>query len=298
MPDSITPGLRAFPAIILYAVAVFLLGALFAPWLFWTIQWVAPHLPIGGERLAGQPFRRIFSRALLIVGIIGLWPLFRASGIRSWSEIGWVRRRDWWRQFLVGWLVGLGSFGLAAVGAGLLGRGGPAGDRSTDAIGSALLRYLLTGLVVAVIEETFFRGGLQRAMQQMLRLPLAIAVASAIYSALHFLKPSGLKIAADAVTWTSGFDCLGRVATRSYASPDMAVAFVSLFLVGFILGWAFARTGTLYLSVGLHAGWVLANEFARWWGAGKLTENVVTWPVLGLTFVLVAWWCRSYHPPR
>jgi hypothetical protein len=83
---------------------------------------------------------------------------------------------------------------------------------------------------------------------------------------------------------------------------------VPVFLI-IALGWAFARTEALYLSMGLHAGWVFtlqsfsfltipnAGVSGRWLGAVALTENVATWPVLVGTFFLVAWLCRNKLDP-
>ena len=81
-------------------------------------------------------------------------------------------------------------------------------------------------------------------------------MASAIYSAVHFLKTKGAGIASDDVNWLSGFNYLGQVIAHSWQAPGVGVGFVTLLLAGMILGLAFARTHALYLSIGLHAGWV------------------------------------------
>jgi len=43
----------------------------------------------------------------------------------------------------------------------------------------------------------------------------------------------------------------------------------------------------------LHAGWVLANEFARWLGGGSVIEYATCWPVLLLLLVVMAWRLRK-----
>ncbi len=299
--------MRASKAIVLYAVAIVALGALLAPSAFWAAQ-AAGHL-LQSDWLTRQPFRRVLDRTLLIVALAGLWPLLRAVGIRSWNALGFARTADWWRPVLLGAGLGISSFLLAGaislvVGARLLDFSKPAPE-----IASSLLKYLVTGIVVALIEETFFRGGIQGALQRGMPFVPALVVASAVYSALHFLKPSGVVIAADEVRWYSGFDCLSQVVSRSLVAPGVAVGFVTLFLAGWILGWAFAKTRSLYLSMGLHAGWVFTlksyafftntnvSDVGRWLGAGALTENIATWPVLVGTFFLVAWLCRGKLAP-
>jgi membrane protease YdiL (CAAX protease family) len=63
------------------------------------------------------------------------------------------------------------------------------------------------------------------------------------------------------------------------------------------LGLAYAKTRALYLPIGLHAGWVLANESARWLDAGAIIEDMTTWPVLALLLVIVGWLCTKKLKP-
>jgi membrane protease YdiL (CAAX protease family) len=130
-----------------------------------------------------------------------------------------------------------------------------------------------------------------------MKVGVAVILASAIYSALHFMKPNRVNIPADQVTWNSGLTCLSDIASRSFGERDVLVGFVTLFLAGCILGLAYAWTKALYLSIGLHAGWVLANEFARWLGAGRIVEDILSWPVLAVLLVLVVWLCRNKLKP-
>ena len=288
--------MRTFKAIGLYAVAVVLLGAFLAPWLFWTLQTLAAHVPAVGS-LARQPFHRIFDRAILIVAFAGLWPLLRGVGFRSWSDLGYVKARSGWSHILVGFILGLGSFGVLILIEVTMGSRTVSIDRSATQIAGAVLRFLATGVAVALVEETFFRGALQGAFERGTNIVVAVILASVIYSALHFVKPTHLIIPADQVTWNSGLTCLTGSVTRSLGERNVFVGFVTLFLAGCILGLAYARTKALYLSIGLHAGWVLANEFARWLGAYQIVEDKVAWPVLLVLLALVMWLCRNKLKP-
>ena len=288
--------MRTSKAIGLYAVAVILLGALLAPWLFWALQGLAAHFSSFGS-LAHQPFHRIFDRAVLIVAFAGLWPLLRAIGFRSWRDLGYVKARGWWRHVIIGFAFGVGSFTLVAVIAVAMGSRTVSFDKSTGQIADAILRYLLTGIIVALIEETFFRGALQGAFQRGMNVVVAVMLASVIYSGLHFVKPNRVNIPADQVTWSSGVTCLVGSVTRSAGERDVLVGFVTLFLAGCILGLAYVKTKALYFSIGLHAGWVLANEFARWLGAYQIIEDKIAWPVLVVLLGLVAWLCQNKLKP-
>ena len=106
--------MRSVRAIILYVLCVILLGALLASWLYWLVQWLAASFS-WAEWMARHPFRRIFNRSLMIVALVGLWPLMRSLGIRSWAHLGYARLPSWWRQLLVGVLLGMVSVGVALV---------------------------------------------------------------------------------------------------------------------------------------------------------------------------------------
>jgi hypothetical protein len=288
--------LRAPRAIGLYAVAVILLGALFAPWLFWGVQRLSSQPPAAGS-FAAYPFHRIFDRAVMIVAFAGLWPLLRAVGFRSWSDLGYARARGWWRHALGGWAVGVASFALIIIVIVAMGSRTPHFDKTAGQMAGAALHFLLAGIAIALIEETLFRGALQGAFQRGMRVAPAVVLSSVVYSAMHFLKPTGVNIPANQVGWESGFTCLAGIVSQSLLQRDILVEFVTLFLAGGVLGLAYAKTGALYLPIGLHAGWVLANESARFVEVRGTTENIAAWPILALLLVVIARLCRTTFKP-
>lgn len=265
---------RPVGAILLWVVGTVIGGALLSPWLYW----------VAGPWFPDAPFRRVFNRALLIVACMGLWPLLREQGVRSWSDIGWSKRTGWWRELGLGIGCGLLSLGVVIVVSVLL------DHRQLDWGRRELLplfgKLLVTAGVVAVLEETFFRGALLRALDRVLPAAGALAVTSAIYSAVHFLKPKGVRMTPAEVNWLSGFDCLGQILTKSLATPGVVMGFITLFLAGWILGWARRHTGALYFSIGLHAGWIVPNELTRKLGGGRLIEDWLAWPTLIILWVV------------
>jgi hypothetical protein len=74
--------------------------------------------------------------------------------------------------------------------------------------------------------------------------------------------------------------------------------FFNLTLVGILLGLAYQRTGNLYFSVGLHAGWIFwlktygafttdsAGEKIWFWGSGKMIDGWLAFFVLLATLFL------------
>ena len=276
--------MRAAKLIAIYAAAIVGFGAAGTPWVF---KLVHPLLP-------GVPFRRLFDRVALVVAVVGLWPLLRGLGSRSWRDLGFPCTRRWWQHTLAGLGFGIASFLASGVLLIALGARRLDTDLSAADVMLQLLKFIGIGIAVALVEETLFRGGLQNALQRAFGTAAALIVASSVYSAVHFLKPKGAAVSPEAVTWLSGVDYLGRVLRHSMDAPGVAVGFVTLFLVGLTLGWAFAKTRALYFSMGLHAGWVMTlKTFALLTSGGSMINNAATWPVLVVVLLLVAWLCRA-----
>lgn len=288
--------MRTSRVIPVYAVAVILLGALLAPCLFWAVQRLAAQTS-AAQSLAAYPFRRVFNRSVMIVALAGLWPLLRAIGFRSWSDLGYVPSRDWWRHALGGLALGTGSLTLVIMLTIVWGKRFLHFDKPVGQMPGVALHFLLAGILIALYEETFFRGALQGAFQRGMNVVIAVILASAIYSALHFLKPNGVDIPANQVAWNSGFTCLRGIVSQPFRQDSVLIAAVTLFLAGCVLGLAYAKTGALYLPIGLHAGWVLANESARWLKAGTIIEDMATWPMLIVLLVVIARLCRTTFKP-
>jgi membrane protease YdiL (CAAX protease family) len=248
---------------------------------------VHPYLP-------QVPFRRVFNRTLMIVAFAGLWPLLRALEIRSLAALGLPSRPGWWREVAWGWVLGVGS--LAVGGVALWGLGYRSFTGLPAGWGRVLLGAAVAGVVVGVVEELFFRGGILGGLRRATGQWTALWVSSAVYSVVHFLQPKGARIAADAVQWWSGVEQLGLVLRYWWMQPGLVVGFGTLLLAGMVLAASVVRTQAVYFAIGMHAGWVMAlktcaavTEAAvprRWWGGGSLDNNLLIWPVLAGLF----WW--------
>jgi membrane protease YdiL (CAAX protease family) len=76
--------------------------------------------------------------------------------------------------------------------------------------------------------------------------------------------------------------------------------FTTLFLIGWILGDARVRTRSLWVSIGLHAGWILGNgvfnKIARRqimllpWLGKNLLIGIIPLGVICLTWIIVRLW--------
>jgi uncharacterized protein len=162
------------------------------------------------------------------------------------------------------------------------------------------VKALLTALMVGFFEELFFRGMLFKGLLEDTRRATAFAAANLFYAAVHFPKPPEQFL-------VSGLDPLGGIrflqqTLQPFLNPvEILPGLIGLFIIGLVLSYAFFRTRALYLSIGLHAGWVFAlktmrvyGEFQRGdlgWAFGssdpKIVSGVVTWIGIALVGVVI-----------
>jgi membrane protease YdiL (CAAX protease family) len=283
--------MRPLWALVIYIVVVFFGGALLAPWLCWLAQHLAHSFP----KLANAPFHRFMDRSFLILALAGVWPMLRALGAKSPRETGLVPPYGQSKKLFGGLLLGFVS--LAVVAGIVLVSGGRALTANAPAgkIIGTVLGAAGTAAVVATLEEILFRGGVFGGLRRMFYWPLALGLSSLIYALVHFLQRADLT---GPVAWSSGLVLLPRMLGGFVDFYALVPGFFSLTLAGVLLGLAYQRTGNLYFSIGLHAGWIfwlkIFSAFtadvpmsATWfWGTGKLIDGWLAFLVLALTLAV------------
>jgi membrane protease YdiL (CAAX protease family) len=166
----------------------------------------------------------------------------------------------------------------------------------------ALKKAVPTALVVAVIEEVLFRGVLFGIFLRAMRPAPAIAALSFLFAFVHFLEPPLGATVPDPEASNAGFILLGQIFSR-FADPlSMLGRFTVLASVGVVLALARWRTASLWLPIGLHAGWVFAYimfkaatwpvsdlpELARWLVGMSLLEGLLPLTMMVVTGIMVA----------
>jgi membrane protease YdiL (CAAX protease family) len=283
--------MRPLRALVIYLVVVFIGGALLAPWLYRLAQTVGHSFP----QIASVPFHHFVNRSLLILALAGLWTLLCALGATSWRETGLVQLHGQWKKLSGGLLLGFVS--LAVVAGTAIG----GGDRvfvqglTAHKIVGTISNAIATAAIVATIEEILFRGGIFGGLRRILHWPLALIASSMIYALVHFLQRTEFT---GAVAWNSGLVLLPRMLGGFADFHALVPGFFNLTLAGILLGLAYQRTGNLYFSIGLHAGWIFwlktygafttsAPRAAIWfWGTGKLIDGWLALIVLVITLVV------------
>jgi uncharacterized protein len=257
-----------------YFAATVLFGAVTAPFLFWAAQGLAGHgiLPALGK----FDFESFFHRALLLGALLFLWPFLRWLRIRNTGDLGLARNAHWLRDLGLGFLISALPVICCEI---ILVHRDIFSMRDTIAW-SALGQVWVTTLVVPLIEEALFRGLFLGILLRGLRAPPAVVLSAAIFSIIHFLKAPDQTTTT--VQWNSGFVSLAH-SFDQFGEPMLVLAgFSTLFVIGLVLAHARIGTASLWLPIGLHAGWILAS------GAfGKIARReMVALPWIGKSLLI------------
>jgi hypothetical protein len=292
--------MRPIRSLLIYFAVVFPGGALLAPCLYWLTQWAAGQWPaLGG--LAASPFHRFLDRALLGLALIGLWPLLRRCGMLQWRALGLGKQRRPATDVLRGFCVGLASLACVAVLAVAAHGRILAPWQSGTQLVRGLLGAAIAAAIVAVIEEILFRGALFGVLRKAMPWPGALAVSSAVYSAVHFIQSTDQ---AGTIRWYSGLTLLLEMFRHG---PPLVPAFFTLFVAGACLALAYQRTGALYFSIGLHAGWIFwlksyklvtqpaPGSSPALWGTDKLVDGWLALGILGVVLWAISRDCEMFH---
>jgi uncharacterized protein len=282
-----------------YFAAIILFGVLTAPLLFWAAQWLAARgiLPV----LATFDFESFFHRALLLGALLFLWPFLRWLRIKGARDLGLERNPHWLRDLAIGFLLSALPVVFCEI---VLVQTGVYSMRANwdwEAIG----KVTLTAAVVPLIEESLFRGLFLGVLLRGLRTGPATVLSAAIFSIIHFLKAPDQTTTS--VQWNSGLVSLAH-SFDQFGEPLLVLAgFTTLFVIGLILADARLLTRSLWLPIGLHAGWILASSvFAKiarrellalpWLGKNMLI-GLVPLAVCLVSWALLRAWLR-YASPR
>jgi membrane protease YdiL (CAAX protease family) len=209
-----------------------------------------------------EPVHRVMNRVAMLLALVGLIYMTRRLGLSDRISLGYgLPRREFMRQVVLGWVCGVAL--MAPLAALLIGidvrQMRPAFDGGLFALFAS---GIVSGFIVAFIEETFFRGVLFTAVARTSGVAAALLAPSVLYASLHFLGGK-LRIPAHEVSWFDGFVVLGRLFER-YAEPlTFLDSFIALLVLGVLLSLVRLRTGAIAACVGLHAAGVGAIAVLR-----------------------------------
>jgi membrane protease YdiL (CAAX protease family) len=255
-------------------------------------------------------FHRVASRIFMLVLALLLAMLCRHLNLKHRRDFGYGLP---WRRFLkVCTLWAALGIATASAGAAFL-LSTHLRVMNADFVPSAVslarifLIGLSSGIAVALIEETVFRGVLHTAIERESGPWMAAVLTAPLFAVLHFSAKA--RIPPEELGWGSGFDLLAR-SFAPLGHPALVFdSFLSWLLVGLILSLTRVLTGNIAVAIGLHAGWVLvlrmlqegtgsgdAPGYSIWVGRfdGLLGLWLLPW---GVSIAAALWLTRAFWTP-
>ena len=289
--------MKSYQRIFVFLLLVLLLTIIISPWAAFFSDSFMESRP---------SFSHIFGRLFMVLGA-GLFFLCRPLlKIDSLSQLGLKPAGQWHCDFARGALIALASVIAVASLMSLLHVFTPFFRLSLSVALERSLKALLTALTVGVLEEIFFRGVIFKGLLEDLRPPTAFVFSSLFYAAIHFIKPAE-EISSSSLDAWAGLRYL-VAAFQPFLDPaSLFPGLFGLFLIGLVLSYAFFRTGSLYLSMGLHAGWVFGIKTIRVYGdfrredlgwffgssEPKLVSGIAGWLIILAVGLVIHWMTRK-----
>lgn len=296
-------------AAVLWVLSSLVLAAAIAPWIYQAGKSLAAATQAGemnaflewlGAACHRARFSRYFSRSLVFSAVL-LLPVLCSRIRRIWQSMDCKKKTcagGCWKSALAQVFT---AFGIAAGllwGTGMILELAGAYSLNPDppSVSKFLNKILIPAVAVPLLEEWLFRGVLLGLWLKLVR-PFAACLGTSLFFAfIHFLEPPARSVIADPTSPLAGFELLAKILLHFTEPRFFATDFVVLLAIGMVLAWARVRTGALWFSIGLHAGWIFAfkgfnllhqsvpDHALRPWGVGEsLRSGLVPLITLGLT---------------
>lgn len=295
--------MKSYQRLLIFVLLVLALTALVSPWAATAWDLISGATAATPDRV---PFPRFFNRFFMICGIILFFVCRPLLKIESPAQLGLAPRTRAVRDVAIGLCLALGSMLLLGFVMSVAKVYEPFFRLSFGEAVADYVNAILAGFTVGFLEEIFFRGIIFRGLLEDWKPLPAFVGANLFYSALHFIKPGQEYFLSGNDPW-AGFRHLIYTFAPFLAPAEIAPGMIGLLLIGIVLSYAFFRTGTLYLAIGLHAGWIISIKTARVFGDyqrenlgwlfgstdPKIVSGVVTWIGIFLVGLAVHWITRK-----
>ncbi len=201
------------------------------------------------------PFHRVVSRLWQLILLLAFLLAMKWLRLRGRTDWGYgLPRPAFLRQFAAGIGIGVATMLPMSIAMHALGIHELRPEFGLPLLAAAVAEGALAGLAVAVVEETFFRGLMYRAVERESGFAAAAWCTALVYASIHFF--ARVKIPDEEVAWDSGFRLLGGALANLSHPLSIIDSFVTLTLVGLLLALVRRRTGAIAACIGLHMGWV------------------------------------------
>ncbi len=200
--------------------------------------------------------QKVINKTTQVFLVLSIFPAMVYLNVNK-HDLGFASKRLFFKQLLQGF--GLGLVSLLPVFMVLYALGISVIDNTyawtLAGLAEKTTIALLLALLISLIEEPLFRGILLISLTRKLPAIAAILISAAYYAALHFIKPK-TQLPTHAINLSSAFQLMGE-AFANLLNPDIASAFLALWMVGIFLGVLRTQVNTsLGLCIGCHTSWV------------------------------------------
>ena len=261
--------MRAVISLMLLLLATLCLSALLAYPIF---TWLGEQNSI--------PFHKCMSRTLVLSGLILSILLLASRGLLNKNALGFASHGGSALQHIRQGML-LGALIVIALEVLLFLLDIHVLDQQTEItltnILTMLAKSVLAGLVVALIEETIFRGAIFSLLESELGKIMTVMISSLFYAGVHFIKIP--EYAGDGPAWFSGFTLLPD-SFDFLMETRMLDMMLTLFLLGALLSIFRIRYNNIYYCIGIHAGIVMLIKFSNYlsdYQAGSQFDGLVNY---------------------
>ncbi len=124
------------------------------------------------------------------------------------------------------------------------------------------IKAIFVGLLIALIEETIFRGALFSGLYKQAGATVTIFFSSLLYSAVHFIRYREVPPDTD-ISWFTGLAMMPDAFRRFY-EWSIADYFLTLFIFGVLLGLLRLKHQNIAACIGVHAGMVMLIKISKY----------------------------------
>jgi uncharacterized protein len=242
-------------------------------------------------------FHRIASRIAMLIALVGVIAVVRHYRLGNRAALGFAPPAGEYlaaafKYFVAGVLMMLPMLALMFAADLRLPKRGIVFDSAY--VAQLAVTSVGGGIIVALIEETFFRGFLHTAVERDRGATTAVVAVSLLFGVLHFIGKA--RVPGDEFQWSSGFAWLAQTLRLLGTPADILDSFLVFVAVGAVLGMVRAWMGHTAGCIGLHAGWVsamlvvrestVANEAAPLAFLQGSFDHFIGWLVFGWTLLI------------
>ncbi|MCX6356287.1 MAG: CPBP family intramembrane metalloprotease [Candidatus Aureabacteria bacterium] len=282
--------MKSYQRLGLLLIASLILSCVAAPFVWCALQGLRGTASFL-HRALDFPFDRVMRRVVLVATVLIFYVARKRLQIMSLASMG-LQDKNWRSLLGRGWLLGSGSLALMLLI--MLRFGGRMVTISFEGASeliNGLCMAFIASAVVAFIEEPIFRGFILQSLLRNLRRFPAVAAMSLFFAIVHFFNASDMP-SPRGFDPLIGFKAIGYFFQPLLSPGEVIPGFIGLFLVGVVLAYAYLWSGSLYLPIGLHAGWVFCIKaeslffdrvkgIAPWFfGDGRVVTGIFGWLML------------------